>query len=319
MTRVAFVRTRLLLWGGSHVTFRYGNMMVIITVGFWLITATLLEMPVSTTHTAVGGMIGMAIAIKGTKCVIWTKETGDDSLHIPKGVAGIVASWVFSPFLSMFFAMLLFAMVRSMILRSNNSFQRAVRLYPILIFFAVWVNGFFILAKGITKKICPNKNESFFCLHGKMKVEVAVWMSLVIAIAVTAMLTPLYFKIGRWASEFVEQQKALADTKEAIKANSLNTDVANNVVMSRTSSYAVAIDLDGTTKEEEANGVVVNGAVHKFDEEVEVVPCGIAFQLWVARKWARFIHLLKTWPDIDVHDTSMDRSSTHSSMLRARV
>ena len=294
---------------------RYGNMMVIITVGFWLITATLFEMPVSTTHTAVGGMIGMAIAIKGTKCVIWTKETGDDSLHIPKGVAGIVASWIFSPFLSMLFAMLLFAMVRSTILRSKNSFQRAVRLYPILIFFAVWVNGFFILAKGITKKICPNKDTTFFCHQGKMKVEVAVWMSLVIALAVTVMLTPLYFKIGRWASEFVEQQKALADVKEAVKANSINADVSNDVVMSRTTSYAVAIDVYGKTKEDEANGIVVNGAMHKHDEEEEVVPCGIALQLWISRKWARFIHLLKTWPDIDVHDTSMDRSSAHSSML----
>ena len=30
-------------------------------------------MPVSTTHSCVGGMIGMAIALGGTDCVIWYK------------------------------------------------------------------------------------------------------------------------------------------------------------------------------------------------------------------------------------------------------
>lgn len=170
-------------------------MMVIITVGFWLYVATVHEMPVSTTHTAVGGMIGMAIAIEGTKCVIWTKETGEDSLYIPSGVAGIVASWVTSPVISMLFAMALFASVRSGILRHANSFQRAVRLYPVLIFSAVWINTFFILAKGLKSRICPNKNPTWICLHGKVRYEVALWLSFTVAAVVTILLIPLYFKL----------------------------------------------------------------------------------------------------------------------------
>ena len=49
----------------------YGCMWVIFSVGVWLFLASYLEMPVSTTHSCVGGMIGMAIALKGADCVIW--------------------------------------------------------------------------------------------------------------------------------------------------------------------------------------------------------------------------------------------------------
>ena len=43
----------------------YGCMWVVLSVGLWLFLASYLEMPVSTTHSCVGGMVGMAIALKG--------------------------------------------------------------------------------------------------------------------------------------------------------------------------------------------------------------------------------------------------------------
>ena len=52
----------------------YGCMWVILAVGLWLFLATYLEMPVSTTHSCVGGMIGMAMVLKGSECVIWYKQ-----------------------------------------------------------------------------------------------------------------------------------------------------------------------------------------------------------------------------------------------------
>ena len=44
----------------------------ILAVGMWLFV-DYLEMPVSTTHSCVGGMIGMAMVLKGPSCVIWYK------------------------------------------------------------------------------------------------------------------------------------------------------------------------------------------------------------------------------------------------------
>ena len=49
----------------------YGCMYVLFSVGLWLFLASKYEMPVSTTHSCVGGMIGMTIALGGVDCVNW--------------------------------------------------------------------------------------------------------------------------------------------------------------------------------------------------------------------------------------------------------
>ena len=54
--------------------FMYGCMWVCFSVGAWLFLASKYEMPVSTTHSCVGGMIGMTIALKGPQCVIWYED-----------------------------------------------------------------------------------------------------------------------------------------------------------------------------------------------------------------------------------------------------
>ena len=53
----------------------YGCMWVCFSVGAWLFLASKYEMPVSTTHSCVGAMIGMTLALKGPDCVIWYKKT----------------------------------------------------------------------------------------------------------------------------------------------------------------------------------------------------------------------------------------------------
>jgi phosphate/sulfate permease len=43
----------------------YGMMMVDICTGLWLLIATTFELPVSTTHSCVGAIVGMSIAMIG--------------------------------------------------------------------------------------------------------------------------------------------------------------------------------------------------------------------------------------------------------------
>ena len=64
----------------------------------WLFLASYFEMPVSTTHSCVGGMIGMTIAIGGGSCVNWYEPK--DSFPFVGGVSGIVLSWFISPIFS---------------------------------------------------------------------------------------------------------------------------------------------------------------------------------------------------------------------------
>ena len=64
----------------------YGMFSVILAVGIWLILATKYEMPVSTTHSCVGGICGMTIVAKGLGCVVLYKAPFS-------GFLGVVMSW----------------------------------------------------------------------------------------------------------------------------------------------------------------------------------------------------------------------------------
>ena len=124
----------------------YGCMWVCFSVGMWLFLASKYEMPVSTTHSCVGGMIGMTIALKGPNCVIWysPKET----FPYIGGVSGIILSWIISPFFSAIISSFLFYVIRQIILRSQNSFNRTTFLFPIIVGGTTTLNIFYIIYKG---------------------------------------------------------------------------------------------------------------------------------------------------------------------------
>lgn len=124
----------------------YGSMWVCLSVGLWLFLASKYEMPVSTTHSCVGGMIGMTIALKGTDCVIWYEEK--DNFPYIGGVSGIVLSWVISPVFSAILSSILFFLLRCSFLRSANSYSRSTYIFPILVGGTITLNSFYIIYKG---------------------------------------------------------------------------------------------------------------------------------------------------------------------------
>ncbi|CAN0347857.1 unnamed protein product [Pylaiella littoralis] len=124
----------------------YGNMCVVYTTGTWLLLASYLELPVSTTHSTIGGIVGFAMTYRGSGCVVWYEEV--DRFPYLKGVSAIVASWVISPFLAGIMAVVLFGVVRSTVLRSEHSLSRAMVAFPLLVSITIAVDVFFIIYKG---------------------------------------------------------------------------------------------------------------------------------------------------------------------------
>ena len=124
----------------------YGCMWVVLAVGLWLFLASYLEMPVSTTHSCVGGMIGMAIALKGAGCVIWYKPV--TTFPYVGGVSGIILSWFLSPLFSAILAAGLFYVLRIFVLRHEFESKRINWTYPLLIGTTMTINTFFIIYKG---------------------------------------------------------------------------------------------------------------------------------------------------------------------------
>jgi len=264
-------------------TLMYGNLCVVGVVGFWLLWASWAEMPVSTTHSCVGGMIGMTIAVKGQGCVTWYKETDAEKLFIPSGVMGIVLSWVFSPVLSAIFAVGLFYTVRSVILRAKDSFNRAIKFYPVLIFAAVMINMFFILSKGIAKKICPKKDDdTWLCdsAKGKTKPGVAMGLSALIGLVVAIALIPMYAKIKEWvlaadaASKDVEGAVKVSTTTDGEGAKKeIATETVELTMMAKAKKMMLtSLDTDPHASiQDEQNVAAIHENAEKFDPQTEAV------------------------------------------------
>ena len=131
---------------GNPPLLMFGSLCVLLAVGIWLFLASYFEMPVSTTHSAVGGMIGMTMVIGGADCVNWYEPS--DSFPFVGGVSGIILSWVISPVFSGLFAMMFFAITRAAVLRHPNSFARGIGSFPIFVGITVTLNVFLIIYKG---------------------------------------------------------------------------------------------------------------------------------------------------------------------------
>jgi sodium-dependent phosphate transporter len=115
----------------------FGMMNVDIIVGIWLYWATYMGLPVSTTHSAVGGIIGFALCSPGgSNAVSWEK------------VGEIVGSWFLSPILSGLLSSIFYITIRKFILRSDNSFERVMVFFPLLVSVTVFICTVFIIYKG---------------------------------------------------------------------------------------------------------------------------------------------------------------------------
>lgn len=87
----------------------------------WLMFATTKGMPVSTTQTIVGALIGVGFASGASVTWEWTDGS----------VSQVAASWGVAPAISAAFAALIFATVKYAVLERSDSFKWAMRLIPL--------------------------------------------------------------------------------------------------------------------------------------------------------------------------------------------
>ncbi|KAI5955101.1 PHO89 [Candida jiufengensis] len=110
----------------------------------WLTIATSIGMPVSTTHSIVGAVIGAAIAAKGGQNIHWGWN----------GVSQIIASWFIAPCIAGIFASAVFLISKFVVLEVKNprtSLRNAMLLVPILVYVAFSILTMLIVWKGSPK------------------------------------------------------------------------------------------------------------------------------------------------------------------------
>nr|WOE55208.1 PhM00073.1 [Neoporphyra haitanensis] len=114
----------------------------------WLILATYFGLPVSTTHSIVGSLVGVGMAYGGPSAVIWLNPTRSGLGRLKNSMVGVVASWLISPLLSAVFAVAIFLMVRTLVLRRANPFRNGLLFLPFFYAVTVAITIFFIIYKG---------------------------------------------------------------------------------------------------------------------------------------------------------------------------
>lgn len=115
----------------------FGMMSALLAAAIWLLIASMMGWPVSTTHSIVGAIVGFAAVGISTEAVNWSK------------VGTIVASWVVSPVLAGTISFALFRSVQSLILTQDNPFERAKRYVPFYMFGVGFLIAMVTLLKGL--------------------------------------------------------------------------------------------------------------------------------------------------------------------------
>ncbi len=104
-----------------------GALSALLAAALWVSFATWKSLPVSTTHSIVGAMIGFGIMAGGLSVINWAK------------LGAVVMSWVISPVFSLVIGFIMFKVIVKLILLKEDPFRWALRLSPIFIGIAIFV------------------------------------------------------------------------------------------------------------------------------------------------------------------------------------
>jgi len=115
----------------------YGMLASLAAAGTLLVGATRFGLPVSTTHSIVGAIVGFGAVAIGPDVVKWDKIT-----HI-------VLSWLTSPLLSGVIAFFIFQITRSRVLDRPDPVAQIRKLGPVFFFFVFFIIGLVTLFKGL--------------------------------------------------------------------------------------------------------------------------------------------------------------------------
>lgn len=98
-----------------------GALSALLAAALWVSFATWKSLPVSTTHSIVGAMIGFGIMAGGMKVINWGK------------LGSVVMSWIISPIFSLIIAYVIFKIIIWLILSRSDAMSGALKWSPVFI------------------------------------------------------------------------------------------------------------------------------------------------------------------------------------------
>ena len=115
----------------------FGMISALFAAATWLLIASALGWPVSTTHSIVGAIVGFAAVGVSPDAVEWSKVTG------------IIGSWVITPLISGVIAFLLFNSAQKLIFDTDKPLEQAKRWVPFYMFLVGFVLALVTIKKGL--------------------------------------------------------------------------------------------------------------------------------------------------------------------------
>ncbi|MBC2715977.1 MAG: inorganic phosphate transporter [Desulfobacteraceae bacterium] len=112
-----------------------GALSALLAAALWVSFATWKSLPVSTTHSIVGAMVGFGLIAGGFSVVNWGK------------LGAVLLSWVISPVLSLVIAFVMFKVIVRLILVRSDTYAAAAKFSPAFIGIAVYICAMSFLFK----------------------------------------------------------------------------------------------------------------------------------------------------------------------------
>ena len=129
----------------------YGMLSALAASSTWLYTATYLGLPVSTTHSIVGGIMGFSLVYKGVEGVVWNKTIPD--FPYVAGFVPIVISWISSPIVTALISAGIYSLIKYFVFKSTHAVWRSIHLLPVVVAVTFFIESFFVLSKGAGSRI----------------------------------------------------------------------------------------------------------------------------------------------------------------------
>jgi len=161
----------------------FGMISALFAAATWLLVASILGWPVSTTHSIVGAIIGFAAIGVSPDTVAWGK------------VGGIVGSWIITPLISGVIAFIIFNSAQKLIFDAEKPLEQAKRYVPFYMFLAGFVLSLVTIKKGLKHIGLDNINLGFynFEIGGAGGYYLAIIVAVVVAVVGKYFISRLKF------------------------------------------------------------------------------------------------------------------------------
>ncbi|KAI8845334.1 phosphate-repressible phosphate permease [Chytriomyces cf. hyalinus JEL632] len=106
----------------------------------WVMIATRLGWPVSTTHSIIGALIGVGISAFGPSAVNWNWEG--------KGVPFVIAGWFVAPALAGVLAAIIYGLTAQFVFKAKNPLRAGIFALPVYFTVTTFIVTFFVVTKN---------------------------------------------------------------------------------------------------------------------------------------------------------------------------